>query len=96
MNEAIIRGLARGWPKDKPARLDKTGEESLKRLTVELPPAARAQLVRLAGLWGNQAFDILGAEIAASLLATVKNEKLAEPARIDAARQLVELRASDG
>ncbi len=95
-NEAIIRGLARGWPKDKPAQLDKAGEESLKRLMVELPPAPRAQLVRLAGLWGNQAFEELGAEIARSLVATVKNEKLAEPARLDAARQLVELRASEG
>ena len=26
VNEAIIRGLARGWPKDKPARLDQAGE----------------------------------------------------------------------
>ncbi len=96
VNEAIIRGLARGWPKDKPARLDQAGEAALKRLAIELTPAARAQLVRLAGLWGNQAFDILGAEIAGSLLATVKNDKLAEPARLDAARQLVELRASEG
>ena len=55
VNEAIIRGLARGWPKDKPARLDKAGEAALKRLAVELTPAARGQLVRLAGLWGNQA-----------------------------------------
>ncbi len=95
-SEAIIRGLARGWPKDKPARLDKSGEESLKRLMVDLPPAPRAQLVRLAGLWGSRAFEELGAEIAGSLLATVRNEKLDEPARLDAARQLIELRASEG
>ncbi len=95
VNDAIIRGLARGWPKDKPARLDKSGEDALKRLAAELAPAARAQLVRLAGLWGNQAFDVLGAEIAGSLLAAAKNQSLAEPARLDAARQLVELRASE-
>ncbi len=95
VNEAIIRGLARGWPKDKPAKLDRDGEDALKRLAVELNPAARAQLVRLAGAWGNQAFDILGAEIAGSLLAAARNDKLPEPTRLDAARQLVELRASD-
>ncbi len=52
--------------------------------------------MRLAGLWGSRAFEELGAEIAGSLLAAVKNDKLAEPARLDAARQLIELRASEG
>jgi uncharacterized protein len=95
VNEAIFRGLARGWPKDKPARLDKAGEDALRRLVLELTPPARALLVRLASLWGNRTFDLMGAEIAGSLLAAVRNDKLSEPARLDAARQLIELRASD-
>jgi putative heme-binding domain-containing protein len=37
----------------------------------------------------------MGSEIAGSLLAAVRNEKFAEPARLDAARQLIELRAAD-
>src|SRR5262249_49020215 len=41
VNEAIFRGIVRGWPKDKPARLDKAGEAALKRLAVELNPPAR-------------------------------------------------------
>jgi uncharacterized protein len=95
MNEAIFRGLVRGWPKDKPVQLDKAGEDALKRLASELTPAARALLVRLASVWGNRTFDLMGSEIAGSLLAAARNDKLAEPARLDAARQLVELRASD-
>ncbi len=95
VNEAIIRGLARGWPKDKPAQLDKAGETALQKLMVELSAPARAQLVRLASLWGNQAFDTLGSQIAGTLLGAAQNDKLTEPARLDAARQLVELRASD-
>ena len=95
VNEAIIRGLARGWPKDRPAHLDKAGETALQKLMVELSCAARAQLVRLASLWGNQAFDMLGSQIAGTLLGAAQNDKLTEPARLDAARQLVELRASD-
>ena len=72
VNESILRGVARGWPKDRPARVDAATGEALKKLTIELTPAARAQLVRLVGAWGDQALDRLGAEIAASLLASVK------------------------
>jgi putative heme-binding domain-containing protein len=95
VNEAIFKGLSRGWPKDKPVRLDEAGEGALRRLAAELTPPARAMLVRLASLWGNRTFEVMGTEIAGSLLATARNAKLAEPARIDAARQLIELRASD-
>ena len=65
-----------------------------RRLTLELTPRRAAQLVRLVGLWGNQAFDRLGAEIAASLLAAARDEKLSRvaphrcgPAAHRAARQ---------
>jgi uncharacterized protein len=95
VNETIIAGLARGWPKDRPVPVDQAMEAVLARLTTELSPPARGQLVRLVGLWGNQALDRLGAEIAASLLVTARDEKLAEARRIEAARQLVELRDSD-
>ena len=55
VNEAILRGMARGWPKDKPAQLDEAGEEALKRLTIELPAGRAAQLVRLAEPLGQPA-----------------------------------------
>ncbi|MFI5459206.1 MAG: PVC-type heme-binding CxxCH protein [Isosphaerales bacterium] len=95
VNEAIVRGLARGWPKDRPALVDRATEEVLKRLSGELTEGARGHLVRLVGLWGNKALTQLGAEMGAMLLTTVRDEKLLESRRIDAARQLVALRASD-
>jgi len=95
VNEAIIRSLANGWPKDRQARVDAATEDVLTRLTKELTAPARGQLVRLAGLWGNQALARVGEELGASLLATLRNETLAESRRIDVARQLVELRATD-
>jgi uncharacterized protein len=95
VNESILRGLARGWPKDRPANVDGATTDALQKLTAELTPAARAQLVRLAGAWGDQALDRLGAEIAATLLASVRDEHLPIPRRIDAARQLIELRSMD-
>ncbi len=95
VNESILRGVARGWPRDRPARVEGATGEALKKLTIELNPAARAQLVRLVGAWGDQALDRLGSEIAASLLASVKDEHLSDFRRIDAAHQLIELQASD-
>ena len=40
-NEAILRGMARGWPKDRPARVDAATAQMLKKLTIELTPSAR-------------------------------------------------------
>ncbi len=85
INEAILRGIARGWPKNRPARIDDATSRALTKLSTELTPAARTQLVRLVGVWGNQALDKLGVEIAASLLATVKDDKLPDSRRSDAA-----------
>ncbi len=94
-----MRRSSRAWPaagpRTGPPRSTRPMEAVLGRLTTELTPPARGQLVRLVGLWGNQALDRLGAEIAASLLLTARDEKLSESRRIDAARQLVELRESD-
>jgi putative membrane-bound dehydrogenase-like protein len=95
MNESILRGMVRGWPKDRPARVDAALGDTLKQLTVESTPAARTQLVRLVGLWGDQALDRLGAQIAASFWASIRDEKLSDFRRIDAARQLIELRPAD-
>jgi putative membrane-bound dehydrogenase-like protein len=93
--ESILRGLARGWPKDKPVRLGAAAEEAIKRLAVELSGTARGQLVRLVEQWGSKTLDRLGAEIAAELLATIRDENQAETRRILAAHQLMELRPQD-
>jgi putative membrane-bound dehydrogenase-like protein len=92
---AITKGLVQGWPKDRPARVDRATEQILVRLAHELPPEARGQLVRLVELWGSDALRGIGTEIAQSLLAAVQAENTAEAGRILAARQLVELRPQD-
>ena len=63
VNEAIIRGLAVGWPKDHPATVDRSLEDVLKKLMVDLNGPARGQLVRLVGRWGNAGMGRFGAEI---------------------------------
>jgi uncharacterized protein len=93
--DAILKGLVRGWPKDRPARLDPASEQVVSRLALELGPAARGQLVRLVDLWGSHALEGIGAEIARSLLAAARAESASDSARVDAARQLVELHPQD-
>ena len=83
MNEAILHGMTRGWPKARPGRVSTATAKRLTKLTIELTPTAQAR-VRLVGSWGDQALDRLGHEIAATMLASVKNEKLTESQRIDA------------
>ncbi len=95
VDEAVLRGMARGWPKDRPARIDPASEVVLRELAKELPSPARTQLVRLVGEWGNKALDGIAAEIAASLAATARDESLADARRIAAARQLIELKTSE-
>jgi putative membrane-bound dehydrogenase-like protein len=93
--EAVIAGLARGWPKGQPARLDKDQEQAMTRLASTMSPSARGRLVGLASRWGNNGVATYTAEIAAGFLATARDESRSEPERAAAARQLIELRSAD-
>jgi putative heme-binding domain-containing protein len=95
VDEALLRGLVRGWPKDRPARVDRLNEDVLKALARELPLTARTQLVRLVESWRSHALDGISAEIAAALWATTRDGSQSDSRRINAARQLIELRAPD-
>ncbi len=94
--DAIVAGLAKGWPKDKKPTLDDATDKALVGLLTQVSPAARAQLVSLASRWGSKAIEAHSAEIASTFLATAKDEKQSDAARIDAARRLVEFRPLDG
>ena len=95
VTDAVVAGLARGWPKDKPPTIDEETDRALVTLLTKVSPGARAQLVSLAGRWGSKAIEAKAGEIAATFLASVGDEKLAEPARIDAAKRLVDFRPND-
>ena len=95
ITDAVIAGLARGWPKDKPPTLDDETDRALVTLLTKVSPGARAQLVGLAGRWGSKAIEAKAGEIAAAFLQSAGDEKLAEAARIDAAKRLVDFRPND-
>jgi putative membrane-bound dehydrogenase-like protein len=94
-SEAIVAGLAKGWPKDKRANLDEESEKAMADLFNHASPSAKGQIVRLATTWGSKAFEKQAVEISKSLLATIEDEKQSESARIAAAKQLIEFRAND-
>ncbi len=93
--DAIIAGLARGWPKDRKPKLDDATEKAMVELLTKVSPASRAQLVSLASRWGSKAIESHSAEIASTFLATARDEKQDEAARVDAAQRLVEFRPAD-
>jgi putative membrane-bound dehydrogenase-like protein len=93
--DAIIIGLAKGWPKDKKPKLDDVTDKALVTLMTRLSPASRAQLVSLATRWGSKAIEANAVEIASTFLAVAKDEKKPEADRIDAAQRLIEFRPND-
>ncbi len=94
--EPILRGLARGWPKDRPVRLDPATAGAVKQLAAGLTAAGRGPLLRLAGIWGDPTLAGLDAELVNSLLKVAGDDSAPETRRIEGARQLVELRPSSG
>ncbi len=93
--DAVIAGLAKGWPRDRKPSLDEASERAMVELLTKVSPAARAQLVSLAGRWGSKAIEAHSGEIASSFLAAARDEKRPEADRVDAAARLMEFRPRD-
>jgi putative membrane-bound dehydrogenase-like protein len=93
--EPVLRGLAKGWPKDSRPTLDPQFEKDLSRLAARLPKANQGAVAQLAASWGSAQFSSIVAEVASTLLAKVKNEKLSAEERAAAARELLETDLKD-
>jgi putative membrane-bound dehydrogenase-like protein len=90
--EAVLAGLARGWPADKPARLDAGAEKALKTLAAKLSPGGVLQLAALIQRWGQQ--DRLGdltSGLKKALLQRLGDGKADDDLRLAAARDLITL-----
>ena len=93
--EAILAGLAKGWPKESPPKLDEESEAHLPTLLAELSPTAKVSLIELASTWKVASLEEQVATISATFLEVVKDEGAAETDRVSAARQFMELRRND-
>src|SRR5262249_23610752 len=92
---AVVRGLSKGWPGGKPPKLDERTEQDLEKLIARIAPERRGELIKLTVAWGSKKFEQYAAEVSRSLLAKVKDEKLAAAERVTAARELAGYRTTD-
>jgi putative membrane-bound dehydrogenase-like protein len=93
--EAVLEGLARGWPKDKPVKLTADEEKALLAAFEKGTPNSRSRLVTLANRWGNEKLAAHAAEIAKTFLAAIEDESKSDKERGEAATQLITFRKSD-
>lgn len=93
--EAMLAGLSKGWPKDKPATLSAASEQALVKLVTTAPANARGALVTLAGRWGTKVLDAHIGEITKGFREVVADDKAKDADRINAAKQLVGFLKSD-
>jgi hypothetical protein len=94
-DDAILAGLAAGWPTGRTLALSADGEKAVGNLLARLAPAPRGKLLRLASTWGVKGLDTQLAGVVNGLLATVADVKAADAARVEAAKSVVEFRPDD-
>ncbi len=93
--DAVVGGLARGWPQGVRPELDARAGDALGKLLERLSPGLKGQLIKLASRWGSTELDEHATEIVESLLTAVSDEETGDDERIALARQLVEFRTTD-
>ncbi len=93
--EALLEGLARGWPKDRSVKLSEDEEKALLAAFEKGTPNSRSRLVTLANRWGNEKLAAHAAEIAKTFLATIEDAEKSDKERGEAAIQLITFRKSD-
>jgi putative membrane-bound dehydrogenase-like protein len=93
--DAILVGLASGWPADRTPQLSDPLESDLKKLMDVLPASSGGLLVKLARGWGSKQFERYAREVSESLLSDIDDDKLTLEARTRAARELVQFRSQD-
>jgi putative membrane-bound dehydrogenase-like protein len=90
--QALLTGLAAGWPSNRPVPFDARADAEVKALSARLSPGGVLQLAALFRRWGQQdKLKELSAGIKQSLLTRVADDKLGDESRLAAARDLLTL-----
>ncbi len=90
--DALLEGLAAGWPKDRKPKLDESTCDALLALMPRLEPNGQLHLALLAGRWGMAGrFEKALAGLRKTLLATIADENKSEKQRIEAAQRLAQM-----
>jgi hypothetical protein len=93
--QAIVAGLAKGWPRDKSPKLDASSEQAFALLLTKLSAESRAQMLGLASRWGLKGLDGYVTQLAKEFLINASDDTKSAAIRIEAAQQLIDLRKSD-
>lgn len=93
--DAIVLGIAKGWPKDRAVALSAESEQQLVALVAKLSPTAQGPLVALAQRWGSTRLKEYADRLALAWLKVLNDPAQTEAARLDAARQWVAFDKSD-
>ncbi len=90
IGEAVVDGLAAGWPNKKIPELSDRSIADLTRLLATLGPSGRPQVVALSQRWKlTGKFAGAAADVKKAMFADLADAKRSDAARINAAKQLV-------
>ncbi len=88
--DAVVAGLAAGWPTGHVPKLDDDSQAALASLVGKLSPQGQIAVAQLANRWGIKGkFQSAVAAIRTSMLTQIADAKSTDEARIAAARQIV-------
>src|SRR5262249_2823588 len=93
--DAVVRGLAKGWPATQLPKLYARVEHDPERPLRRVSPEGRGLLINMATTWGSKKFEKYAAEVSGLLLARVKDESLGTEQRIAAVREFTGNRIAD-
>lgn len=89
--EAIVTGLAKGWPKDSKPQITAAMDDSLASLIEKLPASSRGQLIRMAVNWGSVKLASQLEELVENALDQIESGDLNAKQVQQLAREIVEL-----
>jgi hypothetical protein len=93
--DAVIGGLARGWPKGTSPKLGGQFETDLRTVLARMSPGNQGLLLKLARVWGSESFNKFIGQVSASLLKNLDDKKLPVDTRLASAEKLLEFQPED-
>ena len=95
LSDSVVAGLAAGWPSSKPAKLSGDDEAAFVKAMSATSATSRGRLLKLAGAWGVKGLEAQLGEVAKGFLVVIADEKASDTARLDAAKQVIEVLPAD-
>ncbi|TWT60865.1 PVC-type heme-binding CxxCH protein [Rubinisphaera italica] len=86
---SLIEGMLAGWPRAYKVQLSETASQNLLMLLDQMPNDQKLPVIRLAKLWGSEAFKSRVSELTATLLKQIVNPEANDATRIETAVNVI-------